>query len=122
CKDRIEIHLFEDGATIREPLARDQLETGEELLGADATIGLDIGDDDILATLLLLSTFFEHGERLTRAGCRAQVDLETAARRCHKAMLGRVFSRLHRCRGPCRSEERRVGKECRSRWSPYHYT
>src|SRR5260221_10684475 len=27
------------------------------------------------------------------------------------------------CRGPCtqnRSEERRVGKECRSRWSPYH--
>src|SRR5260364_458703 len=24
----------------------------------------------------------------------------------------------HLCRG--RSEERRVGKECRSRWSPYH--
>ena len=23
-------------------------------------------------------------------------------------------------RGMCRSEERRVGKECRSRWSPYH--
>ena len=22
--------------------------------------------------------------------------------------------------GTCRSEERRVGKECRSRWSPYH--
>src|SRR2546422_10745451 len=22
--------------------------------------------------------------------------------------------------GPWRSEERRVGKECRSRWSPYH--
>src|ERR1039457_67872 len=26
----------------------------------------------------------------------------------------------HECTGP-RSEERRVGKECRSRWSPYHY-
>ena len=24
------------------------------------------------------------------------------------------------CRRPARSEERRVGKECRSRWSPYH--
>src|SRR5215208_7436243 len=24
-------------------------------------------------------------------------------------------------RAPPRSEERRVGKECRSRWSPYHY-
>ena len=23
-------------------------------------------------------------------------------------------------RSLCRSEERRVGKECRSRWSPYH--
>src|SRR6266568_1485899 len=26
----------------------------------------------------------------------------------------------HRGRRPVRSEERRVGKECRSRWSPYH--
>ena len=25
-----------------------------------------------------------------------------------------------RSRGEKRSEERRVGKECRSRWSPYH--
>src|SRR2546421_7919975 len=25
-----------------------------------------------------------------------------------------------RVRSPLRSEERRVGKECRSRWSPYH--
>ena len=24
------------------------------------------------------------------------------------------------CEGESRSEERRVGKECRSRWSPYH--
>ena len=32
-------------------------------------------------------------------------------------------TRLHsqnRRNGLCRSEERRVGKECRSRWSPYH--
>jgi len=27
---------------------------------------------------------------------------------------------LHRARIWFRSEERRVGKECRSRWSPYH--
>src|SRR2546425_1541466 len=31
--------------------------------------------------------------------------------------LGSVLSKLS---GPVRSEERRVGKECRSRWSPYH--
>src|SRR2546425_10950529 len=28
--------------------------------------------------------------------------------------------RAHRRRHLARSEERRVGKECRSRWSPYH--
>ena len=27
---------------------------------------------------------------------------------------------LRSSKGPTRSEERRVGKECRSRWSPYH--
>ena len=32
----------------------------------------------------------------------------------HDGGAGRVHSPLHR------SEERRVGKECRSRWSPYH--
>src|ERR1051326_6814071 len=40
--------------------------------------------------------------------------------------LGLEFShsekrlRLHEKQPPHRSEERRVGKECRSRWSPYH--
>src|SRR5256885_5112829 len=32
---------------------------------------------------------------------------------------GSCFSR-HPRQSPARSEERRVGKECRSRWSPYH--
>ena len=27
---------------------------------------------------------------------------------------------MRRLERPTRSEERRVGKECRSRWSPYH--
>ena len=41
---------------------------------------------------------------------------------CGKSTLGRCIARLY---DPTsgnieRSEERRVGKECRSRWSPYH--
>src|SRR5258708_5325201 len=44
------------------------------------------------------------------------------------SMFGRPFERksLHKVgylpeeRGLYKSEERRVGKECRSRWSPYH--
>src|SRR2546430_6040445 len=30
------------------------------------------------------------------------------------------YSRSVSCHPKARSEERRVGKECRSRWSPYH--
>ena len=33
-----------------------------------------------------------------------------------KVMIGGTFDLTDLCR----SEERRVGKECRSRWSPYH--
>ena len=36
-------------------------------------------------------------------------------------ILGRVHEDLEKFLKPgIRSEERRVGKECRSRWSPYH--
>ena len=35
---------------------------------------------------------------------------------CGKSMTSLSLMRLL----PARSEERRVGKECRSRWSPYH--
>ena len=34
--------------------------------------------------------------------------------------LSFVFSAASTAFQSCRSEERRVGKECRSRWSPYH--
>ena len=33
--------------------------------------------------------------------------------------VGVAFNRI-KMKGLLRSEERRVGKECRSRWSPYH--
>src|SRR3712207_6431883 len=44
------------------------------------------------------------------------VDLEGTASR----MVGHAISRADLVLVPLRSEERRVGKECRSRWSPYH--
>src|SRR2546429_9657226 len=36
------------------------------------------------------------------------------------ARAGATFGTALVVPGPGRSEERRVGKECRSRWSPYH--
>ena len=43
-------------------------------------------------------------------------------RRKHAENMFSVPKTCFRCRKHCfrRSEERRVGKECRSRWSPYH--
>src|SRR2546430_15080477 len=37
-----------------------------------------------------------------------------------RATLLELRKLLERSHAPGRSEERRVGKECRSRWSPYH--
>src|SRR2546430_3904293 len=60
--------------------------------------------------------------RLDRDGAVATVTLNRPDRRNSLSdplltELGRAFSEL---RDDARSEERRVGKECRSRWSPYH--
>src|SRR3712207_6010137 len=40
--------------------------------------------------------------------------------RSDKETFGPVSAAWMRAKGMQRSEERRVGKECRSRWSPYH--
>src|SRR3712207_9346479 len=46
---------------------------------------------------------------------RAGIPLIELAGRSYKSGWERTHD------GMIRSEERRVGKECRSRWSPYHY-
>src|SRR5260221_9008590 len=48
-------------------------------------------------------------------------DVETAAMRIHLQYRdGTSRERIEGYVAQVRSEERRVGKECRSRWSPYH--
>ena len=53
--------------------------------------------------------FFEKADKITQRYVISQVDQ-------HITGAIAIASRL----GVHRSEERRVGKECRSRWSPYH--
>ena len=55
---------------------------------------------------------------LDRLGCRGFTYLEKVQGRGSKT--GDPHFGSHAWPSMCRSEERRVGKECRSRWSPYH--
>ena len=52
---------------------------------------------------------------------KGQVQAWALNRYYYQAMIPiKDASLIARCEDAGRSEERRVGKECRSRWSPYH--
>ena len=68
-------------------------------------------------------------ERMTTKGSIQQYQTTLTVSGIDKQRLGQVCAEMHKLRKPdaykgkgvrYRSEERRVGKECRSRWSPYH--
>src|SRR6266581_3737522 len=74
----------------------------------------------------LLSFFFSSRRRHTRwtgdwSSDVCSSDLpSSSATRIARAPASRPFSTSSLTTEAGRSEERRVGKECRSRWSPYH--
>src|SRR2546425_8505939 len=53
------------------------------------------------------------------AGGHVEV-IDAAVKRLRDEIVGEALLRVHHRDASERSEERRVGKECRSRWSPYH--
>src|SRR5688572_31982144 len=61
----------------------------------------DIGADRVELYTEPFARAFEHGDTAGRASFEA-------------------YANAARLAASLRSEERRVGKECRSRWSPYH--
>ena len=60
--------------------------------------------------------------QLTKDEClRSQIaTLNEGPKRLFTKNTGLCEVEIRRIRADTRSEERRVGKECRSRWSPYH--
>src|SRR5579859_5314732 len=70
---------------------------------------------ELIAALLQ----FQKGPRMSFKRDRSEFDYRAllAQIRDHHAL---VRDAVHRPLEIARSEERRVGKECRSRWSPYH--
>src|SRR3712207_9587050 len=80
---------------------------------------------DVCSSDLLADRGIQHHrlERVGRNAVRKQLVPDSLGRPASEAAMDRV--RLAELLGqvlPSRSEERRVGKECRSRWSPYPYT
>jgi len=61
---------------------------------------------------------FIHAVRTTGIYCRPSCPAVTPKRRNSQFFLTAAAAQSAGFRA--RSEERRVGKECRSRWSPYH--
>src|SRR2546427_11489496 len=101
-----EIKAGEARVALTPPGARALAEAGHQVVverGAGA--GSGIRDDEYAAVGAALATADEVWQR-------ADLVLKV------KEPLPAEYPRLRP--GQIRSEERRVGKECRSRWSPYH--
>ena len=60
----------------------------------------------------------DHGGRLENVTCQGAGDIDLQGPL--KGDLEALRQRIAKAKPETRSEERRVGKECRSRWSPYH--
>ena len=70
------------------------------------SVGRDMSIESLMPAMLGMTVFFT-----ASAVSPVIAPWETQAR---------TLERLVSCPVAVRSEERRVGKECRSRWSPYH--
>ena len=80
----------------------------------------DMNKRTFLSLLLCVcSLSFLHAERVDMQQAGADIQ----GRKLNTTLINSTIDRLNANGGGTlffRSEERRVGKECRSRWSPYH--
>src|SRR5260221_5339167 len=88
---------------------RDHCVTGVQTCALPISASLRKGDPVIVRGRLKTRAWNDNG--MTRTAHEIEADA-----------IGHdmAYGWSHFMRGPHRSEERRVGKECRSRWSPYH--
>src|SRR3712207_9384212 len=93
-----------------------QIRVGSVLVGGDAPISVQsmttTKTADINATLQQIAELTASGCQIVRVAVPDTDDAEALPVIAKKSQIPVIAD--------IRSEERRVGKECRSRWSPYH--
>src|SRR3989475_855244 len=84
----------------------------------------DVCSSDLLLPPLLLQPLVEnairHGVEPSAHGGKLQVRTERRGDLVEVRITNTLPTEIDSASAAGRSEERRVGKECRSRWSPYH--
>ena len=90
-------------------------------------VAVDANGLSVLAVAPCNGAFFQATYTVGKAGAVAAGTLKTylisannGANVSQNVQLGNTVTIGTNAAGNVRSEERRVGKECRSRWSPYH--
>ena len=83
-------------------------------LAAQSDAGL-IWDEAALSEFLKKPKAYIPGTKMSFSGLKKETDRDNLI-----AYLATFSDADRLAAAPARSEERRVGKECRSRWSPYH--
>ena len=86
-------------------------------LNKDTVLNIRLDSNNELAEVIVLSDKKEAGIQATAMGA---YEIPMAQIQHTPAVLGEADILKTIQLMPGRSEERRVGKECRSRWSPYH--
>ena len=92
---------------------------GYQIGGAivDRDGNIEIEDDEILRKELQRRGFIENNQ----GELNLQIPIEGHTAESIRNLIFMIHSKQYLLkRAVGRSEERRVGKECRSRWSPYH--
>ena len=80
AQHRVEVHLLKVAAAVLDPLAGDDLEPADHVLGQPPAVTLDEADDDVGTPPLAPVTLAEHGVGLADPRGRAQVDPEVTGR------------------------------------------
>ena len=84
--------------------------------------GIELDTGPVIKNIWYMAQRFPKLKHLalgSHCGLFAELEVDNISEEC---MIRSVqsFTRCSQYGNWCRSEERRVGKECRSRWSPYH--